>query len=73
MVTRIKDLSEDGRISLRNIRRDAIKAADTAEKDKTISEDERDDIKDEAQKLIKKYEDDINGLAKAKETEVMDD
>lgn len=73
MGSRIKDLAEDGRISLRNIRRDAIKAADTAEKDKTISEDERDDIKDEAQKLIKKYEDEINDLAKAKEKEVMED
>lgn len=73
MGSRIKDLAEDGKISLRNIRRDANKAAETAEKDKVISEDERDDIKDEAQKLIKKYEDDINEMAKTKEKEVMED
>ena len=73
MVSRIKELSEDAKVSIRNIRRDSNKAADTSEKDKTISEDERDDIKDEVQKLTKKYEDDVSDLAKAKESEVMED
>lgn len=73
MVSRIKDLAEDAKVSIRNIRRDSNKAADTAQKDKLISEDERDDIKDEVQKLTKKYEDDVSDLAKSKEKEVMED
>lgn len=73
MVSRIKDLAEDAKISVRNIRRDSNKAADNAQKDKLFSEDERDDIKDEVQKLTKKYVDEISELAKAKQAEVMDD
>ncbi|QDU93844.1 ribosome recycling factor [Lignipirellula cremea] len=74
-VARIKELVEDAKISVRNIRRDANKAADQAEKDKKnpISEDERDQIKDEVQKLTKKYEDQAAEIAKEKETEVMED
>ena len=40
MVSRIKELSEEAKVSLRNIRRDGNKAADTAQKDKTLSEEE---------------------------------
>ena len=47
MVSRIKDLAEEARVSIRNIRRDANKTADAAEKDKTLSEDQRDDTKTE--------------------------
>ena len=43
MVSRIKELAEEAKVAIRNIRRDANKAADQAEKDKTISEDVRDD------------------------------
>jgi ribosome recycling factor len=73
MVSRIKELSEEAKVSLRNVRRDANKAADQAEKDKTISEDIRDDIKNEVQDLIKKYEEQVNELAKKREADVMED
>ena len=73
MVSRIKELSEEGKISVRNIRRDGNKAADQEEKDKTISEDTRDDIKDQIQELTKKYEAQIIEMTKARETEVLDD
>jgi ribosome recycling factor len=73
MVGRIKELSEEAKISLRNVRRDANKAADQAEKDKTISEDNRDDIKTETQDLIKKYEDQAKELAKKREADVMEE
>jgi ribosome recycling factor len=73
MVSRIKDLAEETKISIRNIRRDANKAADQEEKDKTISEDERDTAKDEIQELTKKYESKVNDMAKSRETEVMED
>lgn len=72
MVTRVKDLAEEAKVSIRNIRRDANKSADQAEKAKEMSEDERDSCKEEVQELTKKYESQVTGLAKARETEVMD-
>jgi ribosome recycling factor len=72
MVARIKELAEEGKVSIRNIRRDGNKAADTAEKEKTLSEDQRDTVKDEIQELTKKYETLVIGVAKDRETEVLD-
>ncbi len=73
MVTRTKELAEEAKVAVRNIRRDANKAADQEEKDKVLSEDERDETKKEVQDLTKKYEDQANDLAKAKESEVMEE
>lgn len=73
LVTRVKELAEEAKISIRNIRRDANKAADQGEKDKLFSEDERDTLKDEIQELTKKYEADVTEAAKAKEEEIMED
>jgi ribosome recycling factor len=73
MVTRVKELAEDARISIRNVRRDANKAADQAEKAKEMSEDERDEAKREIQELTDRFEDQVGELAKAKETEVLED
>jgi ribosome recycling factor len=72
LVARIKDLSEEARISIRNVRRDANKALETAEKDKTISEDDRDKAKDEVQELTKKFEESVGELAKGRESDVME-
>ena len=44
-----------------------------AEKDKTLSEDQRDDAKEEIQELTKSYESKVEAAAKAREKEVMDD
>ena len=70
MVSRIKELSEEAKISIRNIRRDANKAIDGLEKSKDISEDQRDDAKNDVQELTKKYEDQAGEAAKAREAEV---
>jgi ribosome recycling factor len=70
MVARIKELAEEAKISIRNIRRDANKAADAAEKSKEISEDDRDQIKEDVQELTKKQEAQANEMAKAREAEV---
>ena len=72
MVARTKDLAEDAKVAIRNVRRDANKALDTAAKDKTIGEDIRDAVKDEVQELTKKYETEVDAAARAKETEVME-
>ena len=73
LVARIRDLSEEAKVSIRNIRRDANKQADTEQKDKILTEDERDKLKDEIQEMTKKYEGQATDLAKSKEEEVMED
>jgi len=73
MVVRIKELAEESKVAIRNIRRDANKAAEQAQKDKTLSEDERDDLKDEVQELTRKYEGQASDAAKHREKEVMDE
>jgi len=73
MVARIRELCEEAKVSIRNIRRDGNKAADQAEKDKELSEDECDAVKEEIQNLTKQYESKANDLAKAREKDVMED
>ena len=73
MATMIRDYCEECKISIRNIRRDGNKAVDSEEKAKTISEDERDAVKDQIQELTKKYEDMATELAKNREKDVMDE
>ncbi len=73
LVSRVKEFAEEARIAIRNIRRDANKHADQAQKDKTMSEDERDDTKSQVQDLTKKYEGEVNSQAAAKETDILDE
>ena len=47
--------AEEGRVSVRNVRRDGIDLARQLEKDGDISEDESRDMQDEVQKLTDKY------------------
>ncbi len=70
MVSRVKELAEESKISIRNIRRDANKAIDAAEKSKQIGEDDRDKLKEEVQELTKKHEAKVGEMAKSRETEV---
>ena len=68
MVGRIKELTEEAKVAIRNVRRDGNKAADQDQKEKELSEDERDSVKEEIQELTKKYEDLAADSAAAKET-----
>ena len=72
MVTRIKDLCEESKVAIRNIRRDGNKMSDQAEKAKEMSEDDRDDTKSEIQELTKTYEKKANELMKVREKDVME-
>lgn len=72
LVARVKELAEEARVAIRNVRRDANKAADQAEKDKTLSEDERDLAKEQIQELTKDYENKVGEMAKTRESEVME-
>jgi ribosome recycling factor len=70
MIARTKELTEEAKVAVRNVRRDANKAIDQLEKDKAISEDDSKAAKEEVQELTKKFENQASDLAKAKETEV---
>src|SRR5947209_18747991 len=72
LVQRIKTSSEDSKVACRNIRRDANKQVDTAQKNGEMTEDERDQGKEQVQELLKSFEDKINEMADKKTKEVME-
>ncbi|RMF70505.1 MAG: ribosome recycling factor [Calditrichaeota bacterium] len=65
-------LSEEGRIAIRNIRRDANEALKKAEKNHEISEDQYHTAIDEVQKLTDNYIQQVDDILKNKETEIME-
>lgn len=73
MISRMKDLTEEAKVSIRNVRRDANKHLDELQKSKELSEDERDTYKEDVQKLTKKCESQTSDLSKAKEAEVAEE
>lgn len=72
LVSMARDKVEEAKVSLRNIRRDANRNVDGAQKEKTLSEDEAYKTKDEVQDLIKEYEKKIDDAFEKKETEIME-
>jgi len=72
MVARIKKAGEEAKVAIRNIRRDANKHFDQAEKAKEMTEDDRDKGKEEVQTLLKRYEDKITEQADKKAKEVLE-
>src|SRR5919199_2431344 len=72
MVTRIKKSAEEAKVACRNVRRDANKQFDQAEKAKEMTEDERDKGKEDVQDLTKKYEDRVTEMTDKKAKEVME-
>ncbi|MBM4103722.1 MAG: ribosome recycling factor [Planctomycetes bacterium] len=71
IVNQVKQLGERSKVSIRNIRRDAIKQLDDEEDAKRITEDDRDKGKKEADDMTKKYADQVDHIVKAKSDEVM--
>ncbi len=71
LAVRVKDMAEEGRVAIRNIRRDANKALDKLEKDSAISEDECHSGKDEVQKLTSQYEGQVAELLDKKTADIM--
>jgi ribosome recycling factor len=72
MTARIKELAEEARVAIRNVRRDANKAADGEKTDGSMTEDDVESAKEDVQELTKKFETQVGDLAKAKEVEVME-
>jgi ribosome recycling factor len=68
----VNKMAEEGRVSLRTIRREAKEALEKLEKDKVIPEDDKFRGIDELQKLIDKYIAKVDELLKSKEKEILE-
>jgi ribosome recycling factor len=64
-------LAEEGKVAIRNIRRDAIDATRKREKSHEISEDESRDLQDQIQKSTDKFISKVEDLLAAKEKDIM--
>lgn len=71
LVKQIKAMAEEGRVALRNIRRDAVDEVKKMEKKSEIGKDESKSIQDDIQKLTDKNAKQIDNLFKKKEADVM--
>lgn len=67
----VKQMGEQSKVSIRNLRRDANKALDDEQKAKLITEDDRDKGKSNVDDMTKKYTCQIDDTVKAKTDEVM--
>lgn len=72
MVKKVKKISEDYRVAVRNLRRESIDTLKKMKKDKDISEDDLFKLQDEVQKVTDEYIKKIDAIASAKEKEVME-
>ena len=72
MAKLLHKMSEDGRVSLRTIRREAKESVEKLEKDKIISEDEKFRGIDELQKVMDRHIARIEEILKVKEKEVLE-
>ena len=72
LVGRVKDLAEEARVSIRNIRRDANKTADKELTDKLLTEDDLEKCKEEIQALTKRFETKVNEMAEKKSEEILE-
>lgn len=71
LVKLIKELTEKGKVSIRNTRRDGLDSIKKLEKEKQVSEDESRKQQEQLQKLTDKYTKEIDDLSSSKEKELM--
>lgn len=72
MIKLVRSVAENGRVALRNIRRDANTTLKEILKKKEISEDDDRRMQDIVQKLTDKYIAEIDKLVQGKETELLE-
>jgi ribosome recycling factor len=69
---RVKELAEEARVAIRNIRRDANKQADQEQSEKILTEDDQKTCKEEIQSLTKRFEAKVNETAEKKAAEILE-
>jgi ribosome recycling factor len=72
LVRVVKKMAEDGRISIRNIRRDARKELESAEKDNELSADELNRAEKDLDKLTQSSEASVDEALASKEEELLE-
>ncbi|MFH0838926.1 MAG: ribosome recycling factor [Candidatus Omnitrophota bacterium] len=72
LVKLVKKMSEDGRVSIRTIRRDMNEHIKKLQKDSKITEDDSFEAQESIQKLTDKYIEKIDQILKDKEKEILE-
>ncbi|MHB9148689.1 MAG: ribosome recycling factor [Thermoleophilia bacterium] len=72
LVKLVRGMAEDGRVAVRNVRRDVIQDLKEYKKEGEISEDEEHRSEDEVQKLTDRHVERINELLQRKEEEILE-
>ncbi|GAB4253211.1 MULTISPECIES: ribosome-recycling factor [Deferrisoma] len=72
LVKVVRGMAEEGRVAVRNARREANAELDRLQKEKLISEDDARRGKDEIQKLTDQYVAKVDELLKKKEAEILE-
>ena len=72
LVKLVNNRTEDGRVSIRNVRRDSIRDLREFEQEKMISEDDRKRGEEEIQKITDRYIEEMNAASDRKEKEIME-
>jgi ribosome recycling factor len=67
----VKELGEQAKVSVRNIRRDAIKQLEKGEKDKLITKDDLENGKKQLDDMTKQHTDKVDHVVKHKSDEIM--
>ena len=67
-----KEICEEGRVAMRNVRRDVNKQADQIQKKGELTEDENHRLHDDVQKLLKDYEGRVAELQERKTKDIME-
>jgi len=71
LVGLVKEKSEAAKVAIRNVRRDANKHAEAAQKDKELTEDDLSNLKDEIQDQTKDHEGQVDKILNARIEELM--
>jgi len=71
LVRLLKRKLEDGKVSLRNVRRDGVETLRKLERDKAISQDENHRSQDQLQKATDAHVKTVDEVGRSKETEIM--
>lgn len=72
IASQLKDLAEEAKVAIRNIRRDANKQADAEKKDGDMPEDDAFRLKDDIQELTAEHEQAIDDALDHKTSEIME-
>ena len=72
IVKTVKKMAEEGKVKLRNLRRDANEELKTLKKNNSLSEDELFKAQEEVQKITDQYIEKVDKILAAKEKEVME-